>query len=84
MSAKLAELKLPHGLHKWRRLDITHGPPQLNGIHIQLLVRLVHRDLGHALDPVLYGASDVWNNLHSFSKVGTFSLYPRLIPISLE
>ena len=58
-----AELKLAH-----RRRS-----PKLDNTHIQLLVHLVHRDLGHALDPVLYGASDMRNDLHGFSEVvGTF------------
>ena len=62
-----AELKLPHRLHKRCRLDITHGPPQLDDRHVRLLVRLVHGDLGDALDPVLYGTSDVRNALYGFS-----------------
>ena len=52
-------------------IDITHGPPKLDDAHVRLLVRLAHRDLRHALDPVLYGASDVRNDLHSYSEVGT-------------
>ena len=65
------ELKLPHRLHKWCRLNITHGPPQLDDTHIWLLICLIHWDLGDVLDPVLYGTSDVWNDLHSFSEVGS-------------
>ena len=55
-------------------IDITHGPPKLDDAHVRLLVRLAHPDLRHALDPVLYGASDVRNDSHSFSEVGTLSL----------
>ena len=46
----------------------------MDDTHVWLLIHLVHWDLGRVLDPVLYGTSDVQNDLHSFSKVGTFLL----------
>ena len=66
------------------RLDIAHGPPKLDDTHIRFLVRLVYRDVGHALDPVLHGTSNVRNNLHRFSEVlrhlSAVIRYLQLIP----
>ena len=56
------------------QIDIAHGPPMLDNAHIRFLVCLVHRDLGCALDPVLYGSGDGRDHLNRFSEVRPFPL----------
>lgn len=59
------EVELSEGLHKGTALNVTHSPTQLNHTDIWHTRHAIHRDVSHALDPVLNGISDVGHDLQT-------------------
>jgi hypothetical protein len=101
-----AELELTHSLHERRRFNVTDGPSELlcgqiskrfekRGIdlddaNIRLISCIVHRNLSHALDPVLDRVCDMGNNLKQHSDWGegrgaqgklTCTVFPKYSPL---
>jgi len=91
-----SELELSHSLNEGCRLDVSHRSTELSisnaewrvrcsayldDANIRLLSRLVDRDLGDPLNPILNGVGQVRNDLDGFTKVIAFSLRCQCGPL---
>lgn len=64
-----SSLELSHGLNEWCALDVSNSTAQFDDTDIRLPSRLIHRNLGDLLNPVLDFIRQMGDDLHSLSEV---------------
>ena len=63
------ELEPAHRLNEWSRLDVAYSASQLNHTNIRFLARLIHWNLGDAIDPILNRVRNVREDLRNIRTV---------------
>ena len=69
-----APLELAQRLDERHRLDVADGAAELDDAHIRRIGLAVHRDLRHALDPLLDLVRDMRDHLHGLAQVLALAL----------
>jgi len=61
--------QLPHCFDEWRTFDIPDCATQLNYAHVWCLIRVIDRNLGNPLDPILNRVCEMRDGLHRPGKI---------------
>lgn len=67
--------QLAHSFDERSAFDISYSPPQLDDADIRFLLRIVHRNPGYPVDPVLNGIGKVRDNLYRLPQIVSSPLF---------